>query len=259
MNYVRYQILCSALAATLALSAAAGESIPELLKTVQDNSMSVQERDPAVRTLAETKAGAQALIDLAAKDELPEELKPSAQYALAVSADAEVRALGKEKLPMPKTKDGKDFPAIKELLEMKGDAANGAKVYNDPKGANCAACHIMGDKGRDIGPPLNTIGEKGKDILFESILLPSVAIQHGFHSIVVRTKSSGVKSGILVEDNDEKITIKDTNGEFIDIPAADVAKKIEQKMSLMPQGLVSTMTLQELVDLIEYLSQQKVQ
>jgi putative heme-binding domain-containing protein len=258
MSVYRYSLFLIVLALQGARICCA-ESIPELLKTVQDTTQTVQERDPAIRTLAQTVAGAQALIELAAKDELGEDLLPSAQYALATSENAEVRTLGKAKLPMPKTKDGKEFPPIKEMLEMKGDAANGKKVYHNTAGANCVSCHVMGDQGRDIGPPLNTIGEKGKDILFESILLPSVAIQHGFHSIVVKTKSSGVKSGILIEDNDEKVTIKDTNGEFIDIPASDIAKKIEQKMSLMPQGLVSTMTLQELVDLIEFLSQQKVQ
>jgi putative heme-binding domain-containing protein len=127
------------------------------------------------------------------------------------------------------------------------------------KGANCVACHVIGDKGQDVGPPLNTIGEKGKDILFESIVLPSVAIQHGFHSYMIRTKSSGVKTGLLVDDNDEKTTLKDTSGEFIEIPAAEIVKKVEQKTSLMPQGLISTMTVQEMVDLIEFLSQQKVQ
>jgi putative heme-binding domain-containing protein len=231
----------------------------ELIKTLQDDSLGVQDRDSAARTLAQSMAGANAMIALAEKDELSEEMKPSAAYALAVSENPEIRKLGAAKLPMPKSKDGKAIPPIPELLEMKGDAANGAKVYANTAGANCVSCHIMGDKGRDIGPPLNTIGEKGKDILFESIVLPSVAIQHGFHSYLVKTKSSGTKMGILVDDNDEKTTLKDSNGEYIEIPAKDIVKKIEQKMSLMPQGLIGTMTVQELVDLIEYLSQQKVQ
>jgi len=231
----------------------------ELIKTLQDDSLGVQDRDPAARTLAQSKAGAQAMIALAEKDELSEEMKPSVSYALAISEVPEIRKLGQAKLPMPKTKDGKELPPIPELLNLKGDAANGAKVYANTAGANCVSCHIMGDKGRDIGPPLNTIGEKGKDILFESIVLPSVAIQHGFHSYLVKTKTSGTKLGILMDDNDEKTTLKDSNGEYVEIPAKDIVKKVEQKMSLMPQGLIGTMTLQEMVDLIEYLSQQKVQ
>ena len=155
-------------------------------------------------------------------------------------------------------KDGTQILPVSKLIEMKGDKEAGRAVFRNGKGPNCINCHQIENEGKEIGPPLNNIGEKPKDALYESILAPSAAIQHGFETWTVKTKAGKVFTGVLIGDPEEKITLKTAEGEFIEIPAEDIQRQVKQKASLMPEGLIQTMTTKELVDLVEYLSEQKV-
>ncbi|HYG77621.1 MAG TPA: c-type cytochrome [Planctomycetota bacterium] len=253
------QTFCLLVLVFACASLKAGDAIADAVKTLLDDTLDMIERDTAVKTLAQTKDGALALIKLAEKQELPDELRSSAAMACAGCPDESVRTLAATKLPTPKSKDGKPLPSIQKLAEMTGDAAAGKAVFFNAQGANCQSCHQIGGQGNQVGPPLDAIGEKGKDILLESIIMPSAAVQHGFENYLVKLKAGGVKTGLLVDDGEEKIGLKDAQGEYIEIETKDIAKKVKQKMSLMPEGLVNTMTLQDLVNLVEYLSKQKVQ
>lgn len=230
------------------------------VKLVLDVTQSLTEREAAVKTLAKTRSGADRLFVLAEQSKLPQELRATAVFALAESPDPEVRKNAEARLPRPKSKDGTPLPPIAELFGRKGDPKNGAKVYRRSEGPNCIGCHQVGDEGRQVGPPLNTVGSKlGREQLYESILTPSAGILMSYENWVVQTKDGDVKTGIKVEDNDERVTLKDTNGEYLDIPVAKIAGKKMLAMSMMPDDLTKTMTIQELIDVIEYLSTLRAQ
>ena len=232
---------------------------PDLLKSLNDDNAELQERDGAVKQLAKTVEGAMAMIASARKGEFPDELKSSAALALAESEDAAVRDAGASALPLPKMKDGLTILPISKLVLKTGDVKSGRAVFRNLKGANCINCHQIENEGKDVGPPLNTIGEKPKEVLYESILAPSAAIQHGFETWSIRTKAGKLLTGMRAGEDDENFTLKTIEGEFIDIPVSEIQKKVKQKASLMPENLIGTMTTQELIDLVEYLASQKVQ
>jgi putative heme-binding domain-containing protein len=245
-------------AALLALLAAQAVGPDDAVKKLLDASLSMTEREAAVKSLAQTQEGAASLLTLADQGRLPEELRATASFSLAGSPDAGVRALGEKKLPVPKTKDGRVVPAISELLSKTGDAKAGERVFRDPKGANCIGCHELGAEGKLVGPPLTTIATKlSKEQLYESVLTPSAGILMSYENWAVRTKDGDVKTGIKVEETDERITLKDSQGEYIDIPLSRIDQKKQSKMSMMPDNLVSAMTLDELVNLVEFLTRQK--
>lgn len=150
------------------------------------------------------------------------------------------------------------MPPVVELLKLTGDAKAGAVVFRDTRGAHCVTCHQIKDEGKMIGPPLTTIGEKlSKQQLYESILTPSAAILMGYENWVVKTKKGQIQDGLLVEDTDDHVTLKDTQGEYHDFPATDIAVKVKQTVSIMPDGLTPAMTRQDLVNLVEYLASLK--
>ena len=233
------------------------EADPDMLKVIRDDAAEMQDRDANVKMLSKTKEGALAMIDMARKNDFPEELISSAALALAESDDVDVRKAAEKMLPLPKMKDGKQILPISKLVLMTGDAKAGREVFRSAKGPNCINCHLLEGVGREIGPPISTIGEKPKDVLYETILAPSASIQHGFEAWTIKTKDGKRLSGLKIEDNDEKFTLKSTEGEFVDIPVADIEKKIKEQKSLMPENLINAMTTKDLVDLVEYLSQQK--
>ena len=142
-----------------------------------------------------------------------------------------------------------------DLAKQTGDAKAGAAVFRNTKTVNCIKCHQIGDEGQMIGPPLTVIGAKlTKAQLYEAILYPSNAIEMGYENWVVRTKSGDVFSGLKVEDTPDRITVKDTDAKYHDIDRDQIDKMVQQKVSLMPEGLSEAITQQELLNLVEYLS-----
>ncbi len=174
---------------------------------------------------------------------------PPAAFTLSATADPNKQFL---------TRDGKTLPPITELAKMKGNPDAGEKVFANTMGANCIHCHQIGEMGNMIGPPLTAIGAKlNKGQLYEAILYPSASILMHYESWVVKTKNGDVFNGLLVEDTPDHVTLKDTDGKFHDIKTADVARKVMQKVSLMPEGLNQAMTEKDLVNLVEFLSEQR--
>ena len=131
-------------------------------------------------------------------------------------------------------------------------------VFPNASAANCIRCHQIGEQGGIIGPPLTVIGQKlSKCQLYESILYPSAAIEMGYESWVVKTKDGLILTGRKVEDTDDHVTILDTDGKYHDVPAEKIDRKVQQKIAPMPEGLTAAMTKQDLVNLVEFLSQRK--
>jgi len=178
--------------------------------------------------------------------------------ALLFSIILAMPVIAEESEPAPKSIDGKDVPPIEKLVLLKGNVKAGEAIFKDPKTANCVNCHRMGDMGKEVGPPLDSIGEKPKEVLFESILQPSAAIQHGFETYAIKTKDGVLLTGLLIEETEEHLLLRDATGEQIEIAPAKVLKKLRQEKSMMPEGLSGLMTLQELVDLVEFLASKRV-
>jgi putative heme-binding domain-containing protein len=189
---------------------------------------------------------------------IDEPQEPASTVTVAAAADAPPAAAPQEQAFKDKT--GKALPKIAELAKLKGSASAGKAVFETNKLANCTQCHKVGEAGGDVGPPLTTIGDKlSREQLFESMLYPSNAILMGFEGWVVKKKDGDVVDGLLAGETDEMVTIKNTQGKYIDIPAGDVASKKKQQISIMPEGLPAGLTQQELVDLVEYLTTLKNQ
>jgi putative heme-binding domain-containing protein len=140
---------------------------------------------------------------------------------------------------------------------MKGDAANGAAVFRRETTA-CIQCHQVRGEGREVGPALSEIGTKlPKEALVEAILDPSAGISFGFEGWQLQLKSGDDAYGIKVSDATDEVAIKDANGIVTRFKRGEIASMQQSKISIMPSGLQQTMTTQELVDLIEYLSSLK--
>jgi putative membrane-bound dehydrogenase-like protein len=156
------------------------------------------------------------------------------------------------------TRDGKKLPGIARLASLTGSVSAGELVYRNANGANCIRCHAMGNDGGPVGPPLTAIGQKlSKAQLYDSILHPSAEILMGYETWVIRTKSGDILTGRKTEDTPDHVTLLDADGKYHDVPTAQIDRKVKQNISLMPEGLCQSMTQQELVDLVEYLSSRK--
>ena len=76
----------------------------------------------------------------------------------------------------------------------------------------------------------------------------------GYQAVTVNTKQGQVISGLIVEDNTQRVVLKVQGGEVKTIARADVEEQLTSKVSLMPEDLEKQLRPQEIVDLLAYLS-----
>lgn len=207
-----------------------------------------------VKALARNEAGARRLLALAGEGKLGEEVKLTAATALSQVSWPEIRAEAGRVLPLPKAGGDEALPPIPELTQRTGDAANGEAIYFNDTTA-CHRCHQVNGKGVALGPDLSQIGDKlGKDALFEAILDPNNGIAFGYEAWTVTTRTDEEVYGLVVSETADELAVKDLSGIVHRLKKAEIASRTQSKFSLMPAGLQATMTVQGLVDLVEYLS-----
>jgi putative heme-binding domain-containing protein len=148
-----------------------------------------------------------------------------------------------------------------EVKDLEGDmggiaAARSAKGKELFTAAGCITCHVMKGQGGKIGPDLTEISKKfkGKDLLVQ-ILEPSKVIDPAFQQHTFKLKDGRVISGTIKETGD---SIEVNNNPMIPnsivkISKGEVTIRKPSTLSPMPEGLVSTLTKDEIVDLLSYL------
>jgi putative heme-binding domain-containing protein len=230
------------------------DSLPLLESVVKDESRPVVVRKEAIIALARMKEGAEAVLELARVSKLPEDLKFAAGVALNGVRWEEVKSAAAQLLPMPKAINDKPLPPVRELVAMKGDAAKGAEVFRRQTVA-CITCHQVNGEGTDFGPNLSEIGTKlPKEALYESILDPSAGIAFGYEAWQVELKDGDEALGLIVSETPDELAVKVVGGIVKRFKKSEIKSRVQQKLSIMPAGLQQTMSTQDLVDLVEYLT-----
>ena len=212
-------------------------------------------RREALRSVAQIRDGGSHIIDLARTRKLPEDLKNEATTLLYTSPDRRLREQASLVLPRPKNAAGRPLPSVFELIRRDGDAEKGRGVFFRAGANACGSCHRVQGNGQWIGPDLSTIGVKyGKDELIRSILSPSSAIGYSFRSLVLALADGRVLTGLPVEETADQLVLKTAEGQRVTVPIRSIEERRTSDTSLMPEGLAQTMTDQEIVDLLAYLS-----
>ncbi|WZO98886.1 HEAT repeat domain-containing protein [Isosphaeraceae bacterium EP7] len=211
-------------------------------------------RREALRVYSSQPEGGQEILAMARAKTLPAELVTEATALVNAHADRRVRDAAPSVLPLPKAASGNPLPPIFELVRREGDAARGSKVFHREGANSCATCHRAQGRGNWVGPDLSTIGTKyGKAELIGSILNPSAAIGYNFRSLIVGMADGRTLTGLPVEDANGRLVLKTSDGRREVLSAADIDDRKVSEVSLMPEGLASTMSDGEFVDLIEFL------
>lgn len=227
-------------------------AIPILEGILLNTEFPIELRQQATRALGRNRNGSVALVTLARENRFPEALKKSAGAALAQTMHVRAFAEASEYFPIPQTKGSKTIPGMTDLVVLQGNKERGKEVFQE---ATCATCHQIDGEGIRFGPDLSAIGTKfPKTGLFESILNPNASVSESYQTITVNLKDGKSLTGLLVSETQASFTITIPGGNTTEIPRSKISETTKSSQSLMPDGLQQLMTLDDLVDLVEYLS-----
>ncbi|MEX2216914.1 MAG: PQQ-dependent sugar dehydrogenase [Phycisphaeraceae bacterium] len=144
------------------------------------------------------------------------------------------------------------------ILALKGNAASGKTLFFQQGGGQCATCHRIGNEGTAFGPDLSRIGEKFKpDELLAQLLDPSLRIEEAWQAVLIETDDGSAHTGFVTARTNEAVTLRIADGKDVSLPVKSILSQRTQQLSIMPQGLLSSMTAQEAADLLAYLASLK--
>ncbi len=146
---------------------------------------------------------------------------------------------------------------LQPLLDKVGQGRDFARGQATFEAAQCILCHHYGDQGGATGPDLTTVSTRFKrqDIL-ESITEPSKVVSEQYMNTVFTMADGAVVAGRIVQETDDKVAVMTNPFDAAvtsTVSKAGIKSRELSKVSIMPPGLLSTCTEDEILDLLAFL------
>ncbi len=117
----------------------------------------------------------------------------------------------------------------------------------------CARCHTLFGKGGKVGPDLTTYQRDDLETMLLSIVNPSGEIREGYPTYTIAMTDGRVISGVLVEQDKNAIVVRGSDGKEITLARSLVDAMRTSPTSMMPEGLITKLSDQQVRDLFAYL------
>ncbi len=134
-------------------------------------------------------------------------------------------------------------------LGLEASASRGKAVYL----SQCAACHASGDEGFSVGPDIQTMKAMGSERLLVHILDPNREVQPGYIAWQVESIGGDSWLGLLSSQGENSIELLLPGAEKVSIPNGQIVSSGPTGRSLMTVGFESTLSAQDLADLIRFI------
>ena len=135
------------------------------------------------------------------------------------------------------------------------DAASGERG-GEIFATQCVICHQLGGKGNLVGPQLDGVGKRGAERLLEDIINPNQNVDHAFQLSYVTLKNGETKAGLFRREEGETLVFADAAGAEFAVVAADVTKREDTGLSLMPPIFGDALAAEQMFDLASFLMSQ---
>ena len=129
------------------------------------------------------------------------------------------------------------------------DATKGRALFKQ----TCAACHTLFGEGGAIGPDLTGSGRRNLDYLLENIIDPSAVVAADYRASTVELKDGRSLTGVISGRAAKTLNLQ-TMTEKLTLRLDDIQSTRDSALSLMPDGLLSPLSDEQIRDLIAYLS-----
>ncbi len=121
----------------------------------------------------------------------------------------------------------------------------------------CASCHRFGVDGGGIGPDLTAVaGRFNVRDLLELIVEPSKVISDQYAAVSIATKDGRMVTGRVGNIFGDSLSVIEDMfdpGRSTDVRRADIEEMKQSTISVMPAGLLNSLTEAEIQDLVAFL------
>jgi len=131
----------------------------------------------------------------------------------------------------------------------KADLRAGRVVFN----RTCASCHKLFGLGRAVGPELTGAQRTSVEYLLVNLFDPSAVVGRDYRVTLIATETGRVITGIVTREDENSVTMLTAN-ESVVIPTAEIENRKQSKVSMMPEGQLEKLSLEEIRDLFGYLA-----
>lgn len=149
------------------------------------------------------------------------------------------------------------------MAELVGDLETLGKGRNFERGrqsfvdAQCLACHRFGVEGGGVGPDLTSVNTRFKRLdLLESMIDPHKVVSEQFQNTTVELKNGDDVTGRLMDETADTLVLVPNPlkpGESVTVKKSEVKSKGFSRLSPMPEGLLNTLSKEEILDLIAFM------
>ncbi len=263
----------STVALTPLIAGATDEMVNDAMTIVADNkpdaaasilaSVFQVATSPEQLTLAEQLAGDPTSLDLLLT--LMESGKASARLLLKPTVQQRLDAVASDAIKQRAKSLTENLPSedavIDQLIAQRrsslnaasGDAAAGKELFK----RSCMICHQVAGEGKQVGPNLDGIGNRGIDRILEDVLAPNRNVDVAFRTTTVVTNEGKAYSGLLKELEGNRVSIIDSMAKETILQTDVIEDRKASTSSPMPSNVGETFNEAQLRDLIAYLLQQR--
>ncbi|MDH4297319.1 MAG: PQQ-dependent sugar dehydrogenase [Cyclobacteriaceae bacterium] len=229
------------------------KAIAVMESVMMDSTKDLELRKLAVKTFGGPWQAEDRLLTLAKENRIPANLHTTAGGVFQTAWRATLRDEAAGYLKLAGSKEGTPLPSITVLVNKKGDAVNGKVVFS----TLCSNCHVIHGEGVNFGPDLSEIGAKlSKEAMYTSILYPDQGISFGFEGFQFKLTDGSTTVGRITSETGDKVELQYMNNRQT-LLKENISSRTWLESSLMPSNLQSSMSEQELVDLVAYLGSLK--
>lgn len=177
--------------------------------------------------------------------------------AVAEAATNAVRQLGidldaiRAEAKLPRVGSMPVSDVLDAVTKAQGESRRGQQLFTQ---LSCTACHTVNPAEPLKGPFLGTIANtyRRREVA-EAILLPNKTIAQGFVANHFELKDGIELDGFVVREAADAVTIRTITAQEHKIFVAQIARREKQEKSLMPEGLVATLSVNDFASLLDYL------
>ncbi len=133
--------------------------------------------------------------------------------------------------------------------------------YNAFKVSSCTACHKIDHEGQPLGPDLTKLDDMKRtpEAILASLLKPSEKIDEKYISRTIVLTSGKIVTGMVLEETPDAITLIENplaKSKPLKIAKTEIEEQAKSSKSIMPEGLLSKLTREEILDLIAFIHAQ---